>query len=78
MDTLTLNTGNFLSADAKEKGQSKISTESGKRLDEHTKVLSELEVGDHVHLQNLRGRHPLKSDQAGIVTSNNGFLKLFS
>ena len=30
-------------------------------------------MGDHVQLQNLRGRHPLKSDQMGVVTSNNGF-----
>ena len=30
-------------------------------------------MGDHVQLQNLRGRHPLKSDQTGVVTSNNGF-----
>ena len=73
METLTPIPENLLSADAKEQRQRKIRSEAGKRLDEHTKVLPELEVGDHVQLQNLRGRHPLQSDQAGVVTSKNGF-----
>ena len=73
METLTPIPENLLSADAKEQRQRKSRSEAGQRLDEHTKVLPELEVGDHVQLQNLRGRHPLKSDQAGVVTSNNGF-----
>ena len=73
METLTPIPENLLSAEAKEQRQMKIRAETGKRLDLHTKVLEELEVGDHVQLQNLRGRHPLKSDQSGVVTSNNGF-----
>ena len=41
---------NLLSAEAKEQRQSKIRAEAGMRLDEHTKVLPELEVGDHVQI----------------------------
>ena len=51
----------------------KIWVEAGERLDLHTKVLKELEVGDHVQILNLRGRHPLKSDQVGVITANNGY-----
>ena len=35
--------------------------------------MTELEVGDCVQLQNLRGKHPLKSDRAGVVTAKNDF-----
>ena len=69
VDGLTPIPENLLSADTKEQRQGKNRAEAGKRLDEHTKVLEELDVGDHVQLQNLRGRYPLKSDQAGVVTS---------
>ena len=55
VETLTPIPENLLSADAKEQRQRKIRAEAGKRLDENTKVLPELEVGDHVQLQNLRG-----------------------
>ena len=51
----------------------KIRVEAGKRLDLHTKALKELDVGDYVQLQNLRGKHPLKSYQSGVVTAKNGF-----
>ena len=44
-------TKNLLSAEAKEQRQSKIRAEAGRRLDEHTKVLPELEVGDHVQFK---------------------------
>ena len=58
-----------------------IRTEAGRRLDINTEVLKELEIGECVQLQNLRGKHPLKSDQAGVVTAKNGFsnflLKIF-
>ena len=73
VETLTPIPENLLSADAKEQRQMKIRVEAGKRLDLHTKVLKELEVGDHVQIQNLRGRHPLKSDQVGVVTAKNGY-----
>ena len=43
------------------------------RLDIHTKVLKELEIGDCFQIQNLRGKHPFKSDRAGVVTAKNGF-----
>ena len=36
-------------------------------------MLAELMVGDHVQLQNLRGKHPLKSDQSGVVTAKHAF-----
>ena len=51
-----------------------IRHETGKRLDLHTKVLPELEIGDYVQMQNLWVSHPLKSDRAGMVVSKNGFL----
>ena len=73
VETLTPIPENLLSADAKEQRKMKIRVEAGKRLDLHTKVLKELEVGDHVQMLNLRGRHPLKSDQVGVITANNIF-----
>ena len=73
LETLTPIPENLLSADAKEQRQMKIRVEAGKQLYLHTKVLKELEVGDHVQIQNLRGRHPLKSDQVGVVTAKNGY-----
>ena len=30
-------------------------------------------MGDHVQILNLRGKNPKKSDQAGVITSNNVF-----
>ena len=45
--------------------QSKIRAEAERCLEEWP----ELMVGDHVQLQNLRGKHPLKSDQNGVFTS---------
>ena len=59
VETLSPIPGSLLSADAKEKMQSKDRVEAGKRLDEHTKVLPDLQVGDRVQLQDLRGKHPL-------------------
>ena len=73
VESLTPLPGNLLSAEVKHKMQSKIRAEAGRRLNEHTIVLPELMVGDNVQLQNLRGKHPLKSDQNGVVTSKNGF-----
>ena len=73
VETLTPFPGNWLSTDAKEKRQSKIRAEGGKRLDELTKALPDLEVNNHVQLQNLRGKHP--SDQTCVITSINGFAK---
>ena len=75
METPTPIPENLLSAEAKEQRQRKIRYDAGLRLDEHTKVLPVLAVGDHVQLQHLRGRHPLKSDQSGVVTAKNGFSK---
>ena len=63
----------LLGAAEKEEKQLGIRPEPGRRLDLHTKVLPELAVGDCVQLQNLRGSHPLKSDPAGVIVSNNGF-----
>ena len=73
VESLTPIPGNLLSAEVKDKMQSKIRADAGRRLDEHTKMLPELMVGDHVQLQNLRGKHPLKSDQNGVITSKNAF-----
>ena len=39
----------------------------GARWSEHTRKLPPLEIGSWVQLQNLRGRHPLKSDSSGVV-----------
>ena len=72
---------NLLSAVAEEQKQMDIRWEAGRRLDLHTKALKELDVGDSVQIQNLRGKHPLKLDQSGVVTAKNGFsnysVKLF-
>ena len=65
--------GNLLYAEVKDKRQSKIQSDTGRRQYEHTKVLPELMVGDHVQLQNLKGKLPSKSDQNGVITSKNAF-----
>ena len=81
VESLTHFLKNLLSAAVKEQKHRGIRAEAGRRIDFHTKVLKELEVGDCVQLQNLRGKHPLKLDQAGVVTPKNGFsnylVKLF-
>ena len=53
--------------------QGKIRADAGRRLDEHTKTWPELPVGDNVRMQNLRGKHLLKSDQNGVIVSKNDF-----
>ena len=65
--------GNLLTAEVKDKLQGKICADAGKRWDEHTKVLAELQVGDTVQMQNQRGKYHLKSDQNGIIVSKNDF-----
>ena len=37
------------------------------RLSEHTRRLPQLQVGDHVRIQNQTGPHPLKWDKTGII-----------
>ena len=59
-------------ADAKEKMQNKNRSEAGKRLDEHTRVMPSLWWAI-IFSSYLRGKHSLKPDQSGGVTSNNGF-----
>ena len=59
MESLTLVPENLESAVAKEQKQMDIRLEAGSRLDLHTKALKELDVGDILQLQNLRGKHPL-------------------
>ena len=51
----------------KDKLQEEIRLAGGQRWSEHTKKLPPLEMGTWVQLQNLRGRHPLKSDNSGVV-----------
>ena len=58
MESLTPVPENLLSAVVKEQKQIGIRSEAGRRLNLHTKVLKELEVGDCVQLQNLSGKHP--------------------
>ena len=47
--------------------QEGIRQAGGQKWSEHTKKLLPLEMGAWVQLQNLRGRHPLKSDSSGVV-----------
>ena len=44
--------GNLLTAELKDKLQGKICADAGKRWDEHTKLLPELQVGETVQMQN--------------------------
>ena len=46
-------------------------TDVGKRWSEHTKFLPKLQEGDTVQMQNLTGRHPLKSEDNGIIIGKN-------
>ena len=48
-------------------------SQARERLDEHTKRLDPLEVGDSVYIQNQIGKSPLKWDKSGIVIESNGF-----
>ena len=58
---------NLMSGDVKDKLQEGIRQAGGQKWSEHTKKLPPLEMGAWVQLQNLRGRHPLKSDSSGVV-----------
>ena len=53
---------NLITGDVKDQLKGKIRAEVGKGWDEHTKSLPDLQKGDTVLIQNLRGRHALKSD----------------
>ena len=55
----------------KDKLQGKIRVDGAKRWNEHTRALPELQKGDTVQIQNLRGRHPLELDYNGIVVGKN-------
>jgi hypothetical protein len=37
------------------------------KWDEHTKLLPQLRVGDHVYIQNLTGNHPTRWERTGII-----------
>ena len=60
-------------AEVKDKLQGKSRADAGKRWDEHTKSLPELQVGDTVQMKNLRGIYSLKSDQNRIIVCKNDF-----
>ena len=62
-----------MTGEVKDQLQGKIRADAGKRWDEHTKSLPELHLGDTVQMQNLRGRHPLKSDHNGVVVAKHNF-----
>ena len=42
---------------------------------EKTKTLANLEIGDHVSIQNCHGNSPLKWDKRGVIVSYDGFDK---
>ena len=63
----------LLMGEVKDQLQGKIRAEVGKRWDEHTKSLPELQKGDTVQMQNLHGRHPLKSDHNGVIIAKHNF-----
>ena len=45
------------------------------KLSEHTKALPNLQVGDHMAIQNQHSNQPLKWDKQGVVVSCEGFNK---
>ena len=60
-----------MSGEVKDQLQWKIRADGGKRWSEHTKSLPDLQKRDTVQMQNLRGRHPLKSDHNGVIIAEN-------
>jgi len=58
---------NLMTGVVKDKLQEGIRLAGGQRWSEHTRKLPPLEMGSWVQLQNLKGRHPLKSDNSGVV-----------
>ena len=56
-----------MSGEVKDELQGKIREDGGKRWSEHTY----LKEGDSVQLQNLKGRHPLRSDYNGTIVGKN-------
>ena len=60
-----------MTGEVKDKLKGKIREDGAKRWSEHTRVLPELQKGDSVQSQSLRGRNPLKSDYNGIVVGKN-------
>ena len=67
---------NFMSGEVKDELQGKIREDGGKRWSEHTRVLPDLNEADCVQLQNLKGRHHLKSDYNGIIVCKNNLIRV--
>lgn len=42
------------------------------RLNEHSRNLKPLQVGDKCYVQNMAGNHPTRWDRSGVVISNDG------
>merc|ERR1712015_129343 len=47
----------------------------GEKWSEHTKLPLELEIGDHVSIQNGQGNNPLRWEKRGVIVSIEGFDK---
>ena len=62
-----------MTGEVKDQLQGQIRADAGTRWDEHNNSLPELHLGDTVQMQNLRGRHPLKSDHNGVVVAKHNF-----
>ena len=56
----------------RELGMAKIKVENKEKLDERTKNLVPLEVGDHVSVQNQTGPNPTRWDKSGTVVEKHG------
>ena len=57
----------IITAEYREAALAKRHAKARERLEEHSKSLPPLVVGDNVYIQNQVGNHPLKWDKSGIV-----------
>ena len=56
-----------MTSEMREKALAKRHAQIRERLNEHSKLLTPLRVGDHVYVQNQTGHHPNKWDKSGVV-----------
>ena len=62
-----------ITAEHREKAMAKRHAREREKWSKHTRELKDLEIGDHVYLQNLSGNNPLRWERTGIVVEAKPF-----
>ena len=62
-----------ITADYREKALAKRHAREREKWSKNTRELKDLEIGDHVYLQNLSGNNPLRWERTGVVVETKPF-----